>query len=226
MSADGPVYPADPPPVPASPLALIDLLGVEATRPGPALLVIGCGNPLRGDDAVGPAIVRHLWDRGVADAGPPVRWKEAADAGPGVGGLVELADGGTSGMDVAFRLRGAGRVILVDAARTGLRPGTVVRVSGAGVAEFPPMGGLASHEFRWNHALAFGRWLLGDQMPGDIDVVLIEGESFEFGAPLSEPARTALAQVISLIEAEIDAVAGVREEAAVDSEGPDSADAG
>jgi len=30
-----------------------------------------------------------------------------------------VADGGTSGMDVAFRMRGVGKVILVDAATTG-----------------------------------------------------------------------------------------------------------
>jgi Ni,Fe-hydrogenase maturation factor len=29
------------------------------------VLVIGCGNLLRGDDGVGPVLVRHLWERGV-----------------------------------------------------------------------------------------------------------------------------------------------------------------
>ncbi|MFN8021251.1 MAG: hydrogenase maturation protease [Acidimicrobiales bacterium] len=52
-------------------------------------LIIGCGNLLRGDDAVGPVVVRRLLDRGLP-------------AG------VEVADGGTGGMDVAFRMRGAG----------------------------------------------------------------------------------------------------------------------
>jgi len=45
-------------------------------------LVIGCGNLLRGDDAVGPVLVRRLLDRGLPDG-------------------CEVADGGTSGMDVA-----------------------------------------------------------------------------------------------------------------------------
>ena len=58
-------------------------------------LVIGCGNLLRADDGVGPVLVRHMWDRGL----PP---------------RVRLADGGTAGMDVAFQMRGAKRVILGD----------------------------------------------------------------------------------------------------------------
>ena len=129
-------------------------------------LIIGCGNLLRGDDAVGPILVRRLLDRGLP-----------AD--------VEVADGGTSGMDVAFRMRGAGRVVLVDAAATGGEPGTLYRLSGADVEELPPLTGINLHCFRWDHALAFGRWLLKDEYPADIVVYLIEGAGFEFGAPLS-----------------------------------------
>ena len=69
-------------------------------------LIIGCGNLLRGDDAVGPVVVRRLLDRGLP-------------AG------VEVADGGTSGMDVAFRMRGAARVVLVDACTSGGEPGSI-----------------------------------------------------------------------------------------------------
>ena len=70
-------------------------------------LIIGCGNLLRGDDAVGPVLVRRLWERGLR-------------AG------VECADGGTGGMDVAFQMRGCAWVILVDACR---------RIPGEEVAE-------------------------------------------------------------------------------------------
>jgi len=85
-------------------------------------LVIGCGNLLRGDDAVGPLLVRRMLERGLP---------------PGV----EVADGGTSGMDVAFRMRGVGKVILVDAATTGGEPGTLYRLTGADVETLPPLEG-------------------------------------------------------------------------------------
>ncbi len=129
-------------------------------------LVIGCGNLLRGDDAVGPVLVRRLLDRGLPDG-------------------TEVADGGTSGMDVAFRMRGADRVILLDAADTGGRPGTLYRLLGTDVEQLPDLASLNLHSFRWDHALAFARWLLKDEYPADVVVYLIEAESFEFGAALS-----------------------------------------
>lgn len=129
-------------------------------------LVIGCGNLLRGDDGVGPILIRRLWDLGLPDG-------------------VRVADGGTAGMDVAFKMRGADRVIIVDAAQTGSPPGTLFKVPGEELENLPPLDGIHLHAFRWDHALAFGRWLLKDAYPSDITVYLIEGSCFEFGAELT-----------------------------------------
>ncbi len=136
-------------------------------------LIIGCGNLLRGDDAVGPVVVRRLLDRGLP-------------AG------VEVADGGTSGMDVAFRMRGADRVVLVDACTSGGEPGSIYRMRGEDVEQLPPLDGINLHSFRWDHALAFGRWVLKDDYPTDIVVYLIEAASFGFGDPLSELVEAAV----------------------------------
>ena len=141
-------------------------------------LVIGCGNLLRGDDAVGPVLVRRLLDRGLPDG-------------------VEVADGGTSGMDVAFRMRGVGRVVLVDAARSGGgEPGTLYRLDGSDVEQLPALETLNLHSFRWDHALAFARWLLKDDYPDEIVVYLIEAAAFEFGEPLSEPVAAAMERLV------------------------------
>ncbi len=136
-------------------------------------LVIGCGNLLRGDDAAGPVLVRRMLDRGLPEG-------------------VEVADGGTSGMDVAFRMRGAGHVVLVDASTTGGEPGTLYRLDGADVEELPPLEGINLHSFRWDHALAFGHWLLKDDYPQRVTVYLIEAGGFEFGAPLTPAVDAAL----------------------------------
>lgn len=45
----------------------IDVTSEDLGPPGCEVLVIGCGNLLRGDDGVGPVLVRHLWDRGMPD---------------------------------------------------------------------------------------------------------------------------------------------------------------
>lgn len=156
-------------------------LDIDIEPPGCEVLIIGCGNLLRGDDGVGPILVRHLWERGVPDG-------------------ARLVDGGTAGMDVAFQMRGAQRVVIVDAAATGAAPGTVYRVPGAELAELPPLQGLHTHSFRWDHAIAFARWALGDACPGDIEVFLIEAGGVQLDADLTQPVEAAMEQVIAIIE--------------------------
>ena len=115
---------------------------------------------------------------------------------------MRLIDGGTAGMDVAFAMRGVPRVILVDASSVGVDPGTVHRVPGEQLMDLtPPEGNL--HRFRWDQALGFAQWLLKDDYPDDVTVWLVEGGSFEIGAPLSAPVEAAVARVVDAIVAEV-----------------------
>ncbi|MFN8373063.1 MAG: hydrogenase maturation protease [Anaerolineae bacterium] len=139
-------------------------------------LVIGCGNLLRGDDAVGPILVRLMWEMGIPDT-------------------LTLADGGTGGMDVAFKMRGAQHVILVDACYSQSKPGTLFKIPGEELEELPPLQGINLHAFRWDHALAFARWLLKDEYPEKVTVYLIEAGQLEFGADLSVPVRKTMEQL-------------------------------
>lgn len=160
------------------------MLAPESTH----TVVVGCGNLIRGDDAAGPILVRLLADR---------------DLPPGV----RLIDGGTAGMDVAFAMRGAQRAIVVDASRVGVDPGTVHRVPGAELVDLkPPQGGL--HSFRWDQALGFAQWLLKDGYPADVTVWLVEGESFDAGAPLTDAVQAAVERIADAITAELLAEAG------------------
>lgn len=146
-------------------------------------LVVGCGNLLRGDDAVGPVLVRMLADRDLPDD-------------------VRLVDGGTAGMDVAFAMRGVRRVVVVDASRVGVEAGTVHRVPGSELVDLaPPQGNL--HSFRWDQALGFAQWLLGEDYPADVTVYLVEGAAFEHGAPLSPEVQRAAERVCDAIVDEI-----------------------
>lgn len=129
-------------------------------------LVIGCGNPLRGDDAAGPVLVRRMWEHGLPEG-------------------VRCADGGTDGIDVALQMRGADEVILVDACASGSEPGSLFEVPGRAVENLPDLAGINLHAFRWDHAIAFGRWLLKDDYPARVTAFLIEGERFEVGEGLS-----------------------------------------
>lgn len=155
-------------------------VGEPESPPVVPVLVVGCGNLLRGDDAVGPLLVRHLWERGVPDG-------------------VELVDGGTAGLDVAFKMRGRRKVVIVDAARTGAEPGTLYRLPGEELENLPPVDGINQHAFRWDHALAVGRWLLKDAYPPQVVVFLIEAANLEPGADLTPAVAAGLERAIECV---------------------------
>jgi hydrogenase maturation protease len=161
-------------------VAHVETPGGESTC---ALMIVGCGNLLRGEDGVGPILVRHLWNGGVPEN-------------------VRLVDGGTAGMDVAFQMRGAERVIVIDASNTGAEPGTVFKIPGPELEDLPPLSGLHTHSFRWDNALAFARWLLGDAYPREIEVYLIEARDFSPGAELGPEVTAGMTRVLSLIRKE------------------------
>lgn len=143
-------------------------------------LIIGCGNLLRGDDAVGPVLIRHLWDLGLPDG-------------------VNCADGGTGGMDVAFQMRGVRHVILVDACVSGSEPGAIFKLPGDVVETLPPLKGINLHAFRWDHALSFAHWLLKEDYPKLISVYLIEAQSLLIGDPLSAPVSGAMHKLAGIL---------------------------
>lgn len=129
------------------------------------VLVIGCGNLLRGDDAAGPELVRRLRERGLP-------------AG------VRCIDAGTGGIDAVLHMRGAGEVVFVDACCSGAEPGTVHEAPATAVAG-AARGAIDIHAVRWDHALALAGGLLGDDLPRRITACLVEAASFEPGVPLS-----------------------------------------
>jgi hydrogenase maturation protease len=145
------------------------------------IAVIGCGNPTRGDDGVGGEVLRLIASRGVGDA--------------------KLLDAGTDGAAVMFAARSCRKLIIVDACRTGAEPGAVFEVPGEELsdADCPP---LATHEFRWDHAIAAGRRMFRGDFPDDVTVFLIEAESLEFGiglTPCVSAAATTVADRIAAI---------------------------
>jgi len=147
-------------------------------------LIVGCGNLLRGDDAVGPLLVRRLAEEGVPKS-------------------VQLVDGGTAGMDIGFAMRGMQRVVIVDAATTQSEPGTIFRVPGAEIENLPAPQQMNMHSFRWDNALAFARWLLKDEYPTNIEVWLIEAGQLDVGEPLSAPVEASMEALVTRLLDEV-----------------------
>ena len=151
-------------------------------------LIIGCGNLLRGDDGVGPEVVRRLTARGLPD---------------GVGCI----DAATAGIDIALWMRSVPHVIVVDACCSGSAPGTLIELRGAELEHLPPPSGISLHALRWDHALAFARWRLAEEYPAEVTALLIEGERFEHGEPLSPAVEEAVERVCGRIRGEVIGVA-------------------
>lgn len=143
------------------------------------VLIIGCGNLLRGDDGVGPVLIRHLFELGLPEG-------------------IRLADGGTAGMDVAFAMEGADEVVIIDACKSGGDPGVIFELPGEEV-ETPPLTGINMHAFRFDHAIAFGHWLLKDRYPEKVTVFLIEGECFDPGELLSTAVQASMEKLAVLL---------------------------
>jgi hydrogenase maturation protease len=148
----------------------------------PPAAIIGCGNPNRGDDGAGPAVVRALAARGV---------------GRGLG--VRLLDAGTDGMGVMFAARGCRRLAIVDACRSGAQPGAVFEVPGEELAQ-PHARALTLHDFRWDHALHAGRRMFAEDFPRDVKVFLIEAQSLELGVGLTPCVAQAADRVAQRLE--------------------------
>jgi len=146
------------------------------------LVVIGCGNLNRSDDAVGVHVIHAL--RAEFGATPP----------PGI----KLFDAGTAGMEVMFQARGAGALVIIDACRSGAKPGAVFCVPGSEI-DGAHQPGYTLHDFRWDHAVYAGRRIFRDSFPDDLSVYLVEAGSLDLGTELTEPVERAAEKVCGLV---------------------------
>lgn len=145
-------------------------------------LVIGIGNPERGDDGVGHEVIRLLEGR------LPKRV-----------GLLRATGEATELVD---RLEQAPVVYLVDAARSGASPGTVQRFD-AGAGPLPSrLVEVSSHGFGLAQAVELARAL--GVLPPRCVVYLVEGQRFGTGAALSPAVVQGAALAAARIQADLD----------------------
>ena len=144
------------------------------------ILVIGIGNPARGDDAAGLVVARRI--------------REAA---PGDVTVTELAGDQLALLDA---WTGAREVYLIDAVCSGGTPGTVYRFDAAEplTARFWHRG---THTFSLADVIELGRAL--SRLPGRLSGYGIEGGTFEPGAPLSAEVEAAVQAVTAALLREL-----------------------
>ena len=145
------------------------------------ILVIGIGNPARGDDAAGLAVARRI--------------REAA--APYDVTVVELAGDQLALLDA---WTGAREVYVIDAVCSGGTPGTVYRFDAAEplTVHFWHCG---THTFSLADVIELARAL--GRLPARLTGFGIEGATFELGAPLSAEVDAAVQAVTAALLREL-----------------------
>ncbi len=149
------------------------------------LAIIGLGNPLRGDDGIGPRLVEQLRQRPLP---------------PGVA----VIDGGTGGLSLLFLLEeGWERVVIVDAADVGREAGDFARFTPEEVRLARAADPFSFHDAGLSEVLALAE-ALGHELP-PIVVFGVQPGALDWREGLSEAVQRALPALVEAVMAEVEA---------------------
>ena len=146
------------------------------------VLVLGLGNPLRGDDGVGPRVVKELARRGLPEG-------------------VTTLDGGTGGLNLLPMLEGWERVIVVDAAEMGRRPGEFVRFIPSDVRLASALDSFSLHHAGLSEVLALADAL--DRSLPELIIFGVQPADVGWGEGLSLAVERTLPALIDAVIAEM-----------------------
>ncbi len=158
----------------------------------PRIAVLGLGNLMRADDAVGMLAVQRL------------------RADPRFPQTVPLIEGGTLGLDLLYPLDGVTHLLALDAIDGGARPGTLLRYVGDDIANLPVSKSV--------HLLGFsdlvGAMRLTGSAPSEIVVLGVQPQKIEWGTELTPKVEATLT---TLVESAITQVVQWSREIAMES---------
>jgi hydrogenase maturation protease len=143
----------------------------------PRIAVLGLGNLMRADDAVGMLALQRL------------------RADPRFPDSVPLIEGGTLGLDLIYPLDGFTHLLALDAIDAGVRPGTVLRYSGDAIADLPISKSV--------HLLGFsdliGSMRLMGNAPVELVVLGVQPKTIGWSTELTAPVQAALDLLIERV---------------------------
>lgn len=146
--------------------------------------VLGFGNPVRSDDAIGVYVANEL-----------KRLLSGRED-------VSVFDMGTSAFEILFQLNGHQRIIVVDGVlNSGEEDGTLFRLPVSEIEAYiqdDPMVFL--HGLKWDQALSYAKKMMGEAYPEhNISVCLISISDTKMEMQLSEKVKQAGDKLVSLI---------------------------
>jgi hydrogenase maturation protease len=147
-------------------------------------LVLGLGNPLRGDDGVGSRVVQSLAGQALPDG-------------------VEVVDCGTPGLGLVSLMEGRRRVIVVDAANVGRAPGEFVCFAPADARLLGDDAHLSIHDAGLRDALLLAEAL--QVLPGEVLIVGVQPAHLDWDDDLSPEVEAAVPRIVGCILDELEA---------------------
>jgi len=146
----------------------------------PSTLILGLGNTLMTDEAVGPIVVQRMA-------------AEAPDEAPGESAV--YLDGGTLSFTLAGPIAESQRLIVVDAAAMGATPGTVRVFEGEAMDRQLSLNAKTVHEVSLADLLDIAR--LTDTLPTRRALIGIEPTLVDWGSELTPAVAAAVTEAVA-----------------------------
>jgi len=145
--------------------------------------IIGFGNKYRSDDGIGIRVIEEL---------------EKLDFFKNI----EIINGGTSGTDLIFLIKGCGKLIIIDAIDAGQDIGDVVNIKVDDIEEFVKRdcNSLSLHDLNLADILKLIKAL---KMNADISIIGVKPKNIDFGGRLSPEIEKKIPEIISMIKKRI-----------------------
>ena len=159
----------------------INLVTEQAVQNKHSILIIGIGNPYRGDDGVGHRIAQDIK-------------KKSPDH-------VNVIEQSGDGISLIDSWKDSDAVILIDAVHSGAQPGTIHRFDIHTQAIPTKYFHYSTHAFGVAEAIELARAL--KQLPKNLIVYGIEGKCFEAGIGLSLEVEKAVEEVMMRVKQDI-----------------------
>ncbi|MFN2183228.1 MAG: hydrogenase maturation protease [Anaerolineae bacterium] len=172
--------------------------GSSVVSPAPLqdTLILGLGNPMRGDDGIGVRVIEKLAVHALPQG-------------------VEAAEGGTKGLGLVNLMEGWRRVILVDAANVGLAPGEFARFTRQEARLLGDDQRLSVHNAGLREALLLAEVL--ELLPEEIVIYGVQPAKLDWHAQLSPEVEAAVPGLVRSILGELDADTRVVSTSSADS---------
>ena len=158
-------------------------LPVASRAPSPDTLIVGLGNPLRGDDGIGIRAIQML----------------AAETLPAG---VEVVEGGTQGLGLVSLMEGRRRVILVDAANVGQPPGRFVRFSPQEARLLGSDRQISIHDAGLRDVLLLAETL--KLLPDEVAIYGMQPANLDWDDDLSPQVKAAMPELVRAIIHEVE----------------------